>query len=141
MVKQSQDAWGGASNWSEVEGAWVLGPRNSRPWSIVHFVGGIFVGAAPQLAYRLFLERLCEKGVLVIATPYASGFDHFSIADEVQIKFDRCLRSLQERVSVQFLCFSCFSVILLVHCFACFCRLKNFLLLALGIHWALSSTY
>lgn len=98
MVKQSQDAWGGASNWSEVEGAWVLGPRNSRPWSIVHFVGGIFVGAAPQLAYRLFLERLCEKGVLVIATPYASGFDHFSIADEVQIKFDRCLRSLQERV-------------------------------------------
>ncbi|XP_021773834.1 uncharacterized protein LOC110737795 [Chenopodium quinoa] len=97
-VKQSQDAWGGASNWSEVEGAWVLGPKHSRPWSVVHFIGGIFVGAAPQLAYRYFLERLCEKGILVIATPYASGFDHFSIADEVQFKFDRCRRSLQETV-------------------------------------------
>ncbi|KAL2944529.1 Carbamoyl-phosphate synthase large chain [Bienertia sinuspersici] len=96
LVKQSQDAWGGASNWSEVEGAWVLGPRDSKPWSIVHFIGGIFVGAVPQLAYRLFLERLSEKGILVIATPYASGLDHFSIADEVQFKFDRCRRSLQD---------------------------------------------
>ncbi|XP_010694545.2 uncharacterized protein LOC104907329 [Beta vulgaris subsp. vulgaris] len=98
VVKQSQDSLGGASNWSEVEGAWVLEPRNSRPWSIVHFIGGIFVGAAPQLAYRLFLERLCEKGILIIATPYASGFDHSSIADEVQFKFDRCLRSLRETI-------------------------------------------
>ncbi|XP_074290226.1 uncharacterized protein LOC141616955 isoform X2 [Silene latifolia] len=97
-VKQSQDTWGGASNWREAEGAWVLGPRHSKPWSIVHFIGGIFVGAAPQLTYRLFLERLCEKGIMVIATPYASGFDHFSIADEVQFKFDRCLRSVQETV-------------------------------------------
>ncbi|KMS98292.1 hypothetical protein BVRB_4g093950 [Beta vulgaris subsp. vulgaris] len=98
VVKQSQDSLGGASNWSEVEGAWVLEPRNSRPWSVVHFIGGIFVGAAPQLAYRLFLERLCEKGILIIATPYASGFDHSSIADEVQFKFDRCLRSLRETI-------------------------------------------
>jgi hypothetical protein len=35
----------------------------------------------------------------VIATPYASGFDHFFIADEVQFKFDRCLRNLDEPVS------------------------------------------
>lgn len=98
IVKQSEDVWGGASNWSEIEGAWVLKPTHSRPWSIVHFVGGIFVGAAPQLAYRLFLERLCEKGIVVIATPYASGFDHFLIADEVQFKYDRCLRALQEAV-------------------------------------------
>ncbi|CAO2836235.1 unnamed protein product [Amaranthus hypochondriacus] len=97
LVRQSQDAWGGSSNWREVEGAWVLEPRHSKPWSVVHFIGGIFVGAAPQLAYRLFLESLCEKGVLVIATPYASGFDHFSIADEVQFKFDRSFRCLQEK--------------------------------------------
>ncbi|KAF9689066.1 hypothetical protein SADUNF_Sadunf01G0053100 [Salix dunnii] len=37
-------------------------------------------------------------GILVIATPYASGFDYFFIADEVQFKFDRCFRSLQETV-------------------------------------------
>ncbi|XP_023763864.2 uncharacterized protein LOC111912365 [Lactuca sativa] len=98
-VKQSQGGWGSSSrDWQEVEGAWVLKPRNSEPTSVVHFVGGIFVGAAPQLTYRLFLERLSERGALVIATPYASGFDHFFIADEVQFKFDRCLRALNETV-------------------------------------------
>lgn len=76
----------------------MLKPRNSKPKMVVHFIGGIFVGAAPQLTYRLFLERLAEKDVLVIATPYASGFDHFNIADEVQFKYDRCCRSLQEEV-------------------------------------------
>ncbi|KAG7536969.1 Alpha/Beta hydrolase fold [Arabidopsis suecica] len=97
-VKQSQSSSGGSADWSEVEGAWVLKPRNSKPKMVVHFIGGIFVGAAPQLTYRLFLERLAEKDILVIATPYASGFDHFNIADEVQFKFDRCCRSLQEIV-------------------------------------------
>nr|XP_023873070.1 uncharacterized protein LOC111985648 [Quercus suber] len=97
-VRQSQAGWSGFGDWSEVEGAWVLKPRNSTPKSVVHFVGGIFVGAAPQLTYRMFLERLSEKGVLVIATPYASGFDHFYIADEVQFKFDRCCRFLQETI-------------------------------------------
>ncbi|KAL3519236.1 hypothetical protein ACH5RR_017385 [Cinchona calisaya] len=95
-VKQSQGDWGTSSNWSEIEGAWVLRPQNSKPMSVVHFIGGIFVGAAPQLTYRLFLERLAEEGILVIATPFASGFDHLLIADEVQFKFDRCLRFLQE---------------------------------------------
>ncbi|CAH1414805.1 unnamed protein product [Lactuca virosa] len=98
-VKQSQGGWGSSSrDWQEVEGAWVLKPRNLEPTSVVHFVGGIFVGAAPQLTYRLFLEHLSERGALVIATPYASGFDHFFIADEVQFKFDRCLRALHETV-------------------------------------------
>lgn len=81
------------------QGAWVLKPRTSQPKFVVHFVGGIFVGAAPQLAYRFFLERLSEMGVLVIATPYASGFDYFFIADEVQFKFDRCFRLLKDTVS------------------------------------------
>lgn len=97
-VQQSQGAWGGSTDWSEVEGAWVLKPKSSKPWSVVHFIGGIFVGAAPQLTYRLFLERLSEKGIMVIATPYASGFDYFYIVDEVQLKADRCLRFLQETV-------------------------------------------
>ncbi|XP_076950577.1 uncharacterized protein LOC143623601 [Bidens hawaiensis] len=97
-VKQSQDGWGSSGDWEEIDGAWVLRPRNTKPVAVVHFVGGIFVGAAPQLTYRLFLERLSEKGVLVIATPYASGFDHFFIADEVQFKYDRCIRTLHETV-------------------------------------------
>ncbi|KAK4258269.1 hypothetical protein QN277_007736 [Acacia crassicarpa] len=97
-VRQSQDGWWIPKNWSEVEGAWVLRPRSTTPKFVAHFVGGIFVGAAPQLTYRWFLERLSEKGVLIIATPYASGFDHFHIADEVQFKFDRCYRMLQETI-------------------------------------------
>ncbi|KAF7807522.1 DUF1350 domain-containing protein [Senna tora] len=60
-VKQSQDAWWGPKDWSEVEGAWVLKPKSTKPKYVVHFVGGIFVGAAPQLTYRWFLERLSEK--------------------------------------------------------------------------------
>ncbi|BBG93740.1 Protein of unknown function D [Prunus dulcis] len=83
-VRQSQGRWAGSSDWTQVEGAWVLKPKSSEPKAVVHFIGGIFVGAAPQLTYRMFLERLSERGILVIATPYASGFDHFFIADEVQ---------------------------------------------------------
>ncbi|KAE9597939.1 hypothetical protein Lal_00029585 [Lupinus albus] len=97
-VRQSQGAWWDSGDWTEVEGAWILKPKNIKPDFVVHFIGGIFVGAAPQLTYRLFLERLSEKGALIIATPYASGFDHFLIADEAQFKFDRCYRLLQETV-------------------------------------------
>ncbi|KAJ1696968.1 hypothetical protein LUZ63_005480 [Rhynchospora breviuscula] len=97
-ARQSQGGWASSGDWTEVEGAWVLRSKSSEPTSVVHFVGGVFVGAAPQLTYRFFLERLADKGALVIATPFASGFDYFSIADEVQFKFDRCLRSLQQPV-------------------------------------------
>ncbi|CAM6055601.1 unnamed protein product [Sphagnum tenellum] len=37
-----------------------------------------------------------ERGFIVIATPFASGFDHLRIADETQFKFDRCIRSLRD---------------------------------------------
>ncbi|ONK72145.1 uncharacterized protein A4U43_C04F16250 [Asparagus officinalis] len=98
-AKQSQVSWGTSGDWSEIEGAWVLKPRNIKPTSVIHFIGGIFVGAAPQLTYRFLLERLSEKGILIVATPFASGFDHFAIADEVQFKFDRCMRSLHDTVN------------------------------------------
>ncbi|WVZ85514.1 hypothetical protein U9M48_032435 [Paspalum notatum var. saurae] len=98
-ARQSREGWGSTGDWTEVEGAWVLRPKASEPSFVVHFVGGIFVGAAPQITYRFFLERLADRGALVIATPYASGFDHFFIADEVQFKFDRCLRNLDEPVN------------------------------------------
>ncbi|XP_008799216.2 uncharacterized protein LOC103713938 [Phoenix dactylifera] len=98
-AKQSQDGWGASGDWNEIEGCWILKPKNAKPTSVVHFVGGIFVGAAPQLTYRYFLERLSDKGALVVATPFASGFDYFFIADEVQFKFDRCLRFLQDTVN------------------------------------------
>ena len=37
---------------------------------------------------------LTHPPLQVIATPYSTGFDRTRIADEVQFKFDRCLRAL-----------------------------------------------
>lgn len=40
-------------------------PEGQEPKCLVHFVGGAFVGAAPQLAYRPLLEALAARGALV----------------------------------------------------------------------------
>ena len=37
--------------------------------AVVHFVGGAFVGAAPQLSYRLLLESLAARGLYVSHLP------------------------------------------------------------------------
>lgn len=55
---------------------------------------------------------LCLRGVFIIATPYASGFDYFLIADEVQFKFDRCHRAFSESVSFLFLSFFSLSFVM-----------------------------
>lgn len=56
------------------------------------------------------------RGFIIIATPFASGFDHLKIADETQFKFDRCLRALRDDLvskgstygpSVRSLCVAC----------------------------------
>lgn len=54
----------------EVEGSWVLRPpMSSAPArAVIHFLGGAFLGAAPQLTYRLFLENLAAQGFLVSLT-------------------------------------------------------------------------
>lgn len=93
-AKDFQGNEGDAGNWVQVEGCWVLRPTVKESVAVVHFIGGAFVGAAPQLTYRLFLQSLAERGLTVIATPFASGFDHSRIADEAQFRFERCLRAL-----------------------------------------------
>lgn len=105
------------------------------------------------------------RGILIIATPYASGFDYFSIADEVQFKFDRCFRSLHSHVSYFFSEKPDFLItnprlycsmanfrkndywswqehmwILTLFYLLVSSRLTTFRLLELGIHWDLSST-
>ncbi|KAJ7556748.1 hypothetical protein O6H91_05G096600 [Diphasiastrum complanatum] len=95
IVDTAKRTQGTPGRWQEIQGAWVLWPIKGEPIAIVHFIGGVFVGATPQLTYRLFLECLSERGFLVIATPFASGFDHLRIADEAQFKFDRCIRAMR----------------------------------------------
>ena len=98
LLTAAAQAGGSSSDrgWREMEGAWVLSPPNGvPPRAVVHFIGGAFVGASPQLTYRLFLEALSARGsFLIIATPFAVGFDHLRIADEAQFRFDRCMRTL-----------------------------------------------
>ena len=64
---QQQEA-GGRTDWLEVEGCWVLRPPEAgRPRAVVFFCGGAFAGAAPQLTYRLLLECLARRNILVSA--------------------------------------------------------------------------
>ena len=66
----------------QVAGAHVSAPLG-RPRGIVHFIGGAFAGAAPQLLYPLLIELLTEAGYTVISTPFAVTFKHLECAQLV----------------------------------------------------------
>jgi len=80
-----------------VEGCWVLEPPGGvdAAHGVVHFVGGAFVGASPQVSYRLFLEALAAEGFVVVATPFALGFDYVSLSDSCHRRFSRALAASQ----------------------------------------------
>ena len=86
-------------DWREVSGNWIVIPP--RPKAIIHFLGGAFVAAAPQVTYRMLLESLAEAGYVVVATPFVNTFDHAAIARQVILAFDRALEYLQARVLQQ----------------------------------------
>ncbi|MEM1370160.1 MAG: DUF1350 family protein [Cyanobacteria bacterium P01_H01_bin.15] len=79
-------------DWQEISGSWVLVP--SQPAGMVHFVGGAFVGAAPQLSYRYLLEELAQSGFVIVATPFVNTLDHAAIARNVLSRFE----SIYERL-------------------------------------------
>lgn len=91
---------GARGDWQEVAGNWVLfPPQGTRPEALVHFLGGAFVGAAPQLAYRPLLEALAARGVVVVATPFSTSFDHLRVADGVHYQFGRAVAALGDEVA------------------------------------------
>jgi hypothetical protein len=95
LISDSLGSGGSDGDWHEVEGCWVLyPPAGAEPKALVHFIGGAFVSAAPQLGYRPLLEALAARGALVVATPFATGFDHIRTSDEVHFKTQRCLKAL-----------------------------------------------
>lgn len=68
--------------WRSIGSNWVLTPP--RPKGVVHFLGGAFLAAAPQVSYSRLLENLAKGGYIVVATPFLnSSFDHRQIATEV----------------------------------------------------------
>jgi hypothetical protein len=81
--------------WQEISGNWVYIPR--QPRAVVHFLGGAFVAAAPQLTYRLLLEDLAQHDYAIVATPFINTFDHRAIASEVYNSFEDTLELLQNR--------------------------------------------
>lgn len=81
--------------WQEVRGNWLCLPQ--RPLGWIHFLGGAFVAAAPQVTYRRLLEYLAEAHYGIIATPFVNHFDHGAIALEVLHKLDYALDWLVHR--------------------------------------------
>lgn len=79
--------------WQETAGSWYLLP--AEPVGIVHFLGGAFVGTAPQLTYKWLLEQIAEAGFAIITTPFVNGFDHLAIARQVLNRFENIVERLQ----------------------------------------------
>jgi hypothetical protein len=71
--------------WQKIAGNWVLLPRH--PIAIIHFLGGAFIGGAPQTTYRRFLESLGAQGYAVIATAFDTVVDHFGVVHDIATKF------------------------------------------------------
>ena len=81
--------------WQDISGNWVLIPP--QPQAIVHFLGGAFVGATPNLTYRWLLEQLGNAGYAVIATPFVNTLDHKAIARRALSQFNHILEKLREK--------------------------------------------
>ena len=79
--------------WQEISGSSVLVPKH--PMAIIHFLGGAFVGTAPNFTYRWLLEQLAKEGYVIIATPFVNTFDHLAIARNVLNRFESILDRLQ----------------------------------------------
>ena len=62
--------------------------------ALIHFLGGAIVGAAPDISYRYLLERLAQKGFLIVATPYTLSFDYIATCDDIIGRFERIAPSL-----------------------------------------------
>ncbi len=80
-------------DWQERFGNWLLIPPHPR--GIIHFLGGAFIAAAPQVTYRWLLEALYREGYAVIATPFINTFDHEAIAEDVVTRFESLLKRLR----------------------------------------------
>lgn len=81
--------------WQEISGGSVLIP--SYPIVVIHFLGGAFVGTAPNFTYRWLLEELGKSGYVVIATPFVNTLDHLTIARSVLNHFENILDHLQSK--------------------------------------------
>ena len=87
----SQSTKSKLGEWEEMHGNYLLKPPPNapEPRALIHFLGGAFVGAAPDLSYRYILEKLAERGFLIVATPYKLSFDYIETCDDIIGRFER----------------------------------------------------
>lgn len=86
----SEGATAARLQWEDVGGNAVLRPPPGVPVrSVVHFLGGAFVGAAPHVTYRYLLNGLAQQGYLVVTTPYRLAFDYLEVCDSILECFER----------------------------------------------------
>lgn len=72
--------------WQSIASNWVLTPP--QPKGVIHFLGGAFLAAAPQVSYSRLLESLARQGYVIVATPFLNtSFDHQQIASDVYTQF------------------------------------------------------
>ncbi|KAJ9510870.1 hypothetical protein QJQ45_027721 [Haematococcus lacustris] len=69
--------------------------RRFKTKGVVHFIGGAFAGAAPQVLYALLLELVAAGGYTLVATPYAVTFQHQSCAEALRAQFQLTLQELR----------------------------------------------
>ena len=81
--------------WREVSGSWVLIPP--QPVAVIHFLGGAFIGSAPNVAYRWLLTELGKAGYGIIATPFLNTFNHTAISRSVLNRFESIVERLQRK--------------------------------------------
>jgi len=88
----------GLGSWEELHGNYVLRPSSDyadqQPRALIHFLGGALVGAAPDLSYRYMLEKLAQRGFLIVATPYTLSFDYIKLCDDIICRFENIAPSL-----------------------------------------------
>jgi len=70
----------------------ILG--NAPLKGVVHFIGGAFAGATPDIFYQTIVQRLRESGFVVISTPYALTFRHADCARSLSYAFRSALVGL-----------------------------------------------
>jgi hypothetical protein len=81
--------------WTPIDDSWVVVP--SQPRAVIHFLGGAFIAAAPQLTYPRLLDACAEAGLAVVATPFVNTFDHADLARQCLQEFERVLARLEHQ--------------------------------------------
>lgn len=66
-------------------------PSSGRTKGIIHFLGGAFIGAAPDVIYNVMIDLLSKEGFVIVATPYRLSFDHTVSAQGIHARVNSCL--------------------------------------------------